>query len=121
MLSGYKTYLAVIAAIAVAIAGFMSGSATLPVTLEAIFVSLGMGGNRWVVAAIEAVQSAAPDLNFDAAKRLWATHGAVAATILTAVTSFMTGHESLFAAALAIVAALKVDFLGLGAKKASTA
>lgn len=116
MLQGFKTYIIAAVAILSAILGFFSHDLTLLQAAEAIGLALGLGGNRAVLAARETV--AAIQSGADPRARLIVTYAGVALTILTAVLAGINGQQDPVVTIGAILGALGLNFLGLGAKKA---
>jgi hypothetical protein len=122
-LKGYKTYIVAAVAVLSAILGYFNEQLTLLQALEAIGLAIGLGGNRAVVRAAALLNSPyrAPGTDrIDPDLRQWVVYAGVALTILTAVLAGINGQQDAVATIGAILGALGLNFLGLGAKKAAT-
>lgn len=120
MLEGLKTYVVVAVAILSAILGYFSDQLTLLQTLEAIGLAIGIGGNRAVVYAGQVLNSpyrSAGAGTPDPRLRQVVTYLGVALTILTALLAGINGEQDAAVTIGAILGALGLNFLGLGAKK----
>lgn len=120
MLGGLKTYLVVAVAILAALLGYFNEQLTLLQALEAIGLALGIGGNRAVVWAGQVLNSpygrttaGTPNPNL----RQLVTYVGVALTIATALLAGVNGEQESAVTIAAILGALGLNFLGLGAKK----
>lgn len=118
-LEGLKTYIVVAIAILSAFLGYTSEQLTLWQALQAVGLALGIGGNRAVVKVAEAVTQYRSTAERDPRLRLLVTYAGVALTILTAVLASISGEQPLAVTVGAILGALGLNFLGLGAKKAA--
>lgn len=119
-LEGLKTYLVVAIAILSALLGFAVEQITLLQALQAIGLALGIGGNRSVVKVAEAATNAyRSDPERDPRLRILVTYAGVALTILTALLAGLNGEQPAAITISAILGALGLNFLGLGAKKAA--
>jgi hypothetical protein len=122
MLKGLKTYLVAAVAVLTALLGYFTGTVTLLQALEAIGLAVGLGGNRAVLTAAAVLNQpyrmpgGTPNPN----ARQWVTYLGVATTILTAVLAQTNGEQGLIATVSAVLGALGLNFLGLGAKKVAT-
>lgn len=119
MLEGLKTYAVVAVAILAAILGYFNDQLTLLQALEAIGLAVGLGGNRAVVWAGQVLNSGyvrtkagTPDPRL----RQLVTYAGVALTIITAVLASLNGQQDATVTIGAIMGALGLNFLGLGAK-----
>ncbi len=120
MLEGLKTYAVVAVAIIAAILGYFSGQLTLLHAFEAVGLALGVGGNRAVVWAGQVLNSpyrVAPGSTPDPRVRMLVTYFGVAMTIISAVLAGLNAEQPSAVTIGAILGALGLQFLGLGAKK----
>jgi hypothetical protein len=119
-LKGYKTYIVVAIAVLTAIVAYFGNQLTLLQSLQAIGLALGLGGNRALVRAVALLHTrygvTSPT---DPAARAYVVYASVALTILTAVLAQLNGQQDLLTTVNAVLAALGLNFLGMGAKKAA--
>jgi hypothetical protein len=120
MLTGLKTYAVVAVAIISAALGYFDGQLTLMQALQACGLAASLGGNRAVIKVGEVLnspyRSAAGTL--DPRMRQMVTYAGAALTILTAIIANLNGEQEPAVTIGVILAALGLNFLGLGAKKA---
>lgn len=120
MLDGLKTYLVVAVAILSSLFAYMTGEMTLLQTVQAAGLALGLGGNRaviWAGQVINSPFSGAPGRTPDTRTRMIVVYVGVALTIASAALAGLNGEQDLVVTIGAILAALGLNFLGLGAKK----
>lgn len=119
MLTGLKTYIIAAVAALSAILGIVTGEVGLVEGLIAIGLATGLWGDRLVLKAVEIVNSPS-SLTADPNIRMWVTHAGTALAVLSAVYAGVTGQTDPVAVISAILSALGINFLGLGAKKLAT-
>lgn len=118
MLTGFKTYIVVAVAIMSAVAGYFSGQLTLLHALEGVGLAVGLAGNRAVLKLGEVLNSPFNStLDGDPRSRQWVTYIGAALTIITAVLAGTSGEQPAAVTIAAILGALGLNFLGLGARK----
>lgn len=120
-MTGYKTYLTIAVAILAALFGYLTQELTLLQALTAAGLALGVGGNRAVAGAVQALnqpyrRDAAPP---SPSERQWVTYVGAALAVLTAILAFTNGEQDLPVTIAAVLGALGINFVGLGIKKAS--
>lgn len=116
MLSGIKTYVAAALAVLLAIAGVLTGEITILQGVEAIGLATGLAGSRWVVRAIEIIGSIRSSATADPVIRMAVTHIGTIVTILAAILAQLNGEQTIAVTISAILSALGINFLGLGAQ-----
>lgn len=121
-LKGYKTYIVVAIAVLSAILGYFDGQLTLLQALQAIGLAVGIGGNRAIITAAAVLNSPyrGPGEAVSPFARQLTVYAGVALTILTAVLAAINDQQGAVATIGAILGALGLNFLGVGAKKAAT-
>ncbi|MEJ7831321.1 MAG: hypothetical protein WKF79_00265 [Nocardioides sp.] len=118
MLTGFKTYAVVAIALLTAVAGYITGEITLLQMLEAGGLAVALGGNRAVLKIGETLNSPFNStVSGDPRNRQWLTYIGAAVTIISAVLAATNDGQELAVTVSAILAALGLNFLGLGAKK----
>jgi hypothetical protein len=119
MLKGLKTYAVVGIAILSALLGYFNDQLTMLQALEAIGIAVGLGGNRLVL-------NAAAILNGPYSRgltkaglngRAWVAYLGTALAILTAIIAGLNGEQDSATTIAAVLGALGLNFLGMGAKK----
>jgi hypothetical protein len=122
-LKGYKTYIVAALAVIATLLGYLNGQLTLLQLLEGVGLALGLGGNRAVVRTAALLNTrfrTATTDRIDPDARIWSVYAGVALTIVTAIMAYVTGQQDVVATVSAVLGALGLNFLGLGAKKAAT-
>lgn len=118
MLEGYKTYLVAAVAIISAIIGYFDGQLTLLQVLQATGIAIGISGNRAVIWAGQVLNAPYPaSASVDPRARQLVTYLGVALAIITAIIAGLNGEQEPAVTIAAILGALGINFLGLGAKK----
>lgn len=121
MPTGFKTYIVVAIAIVSAILGYFSDQMTLLQALEGIGLALGVGGNRAVLKVGEVLNAPFNStVSGDPRTRQWVTYIGSALTVLTAILAGVNGEQPSALTIAAILGALGLNFLGLGATKVAT-
>lgn len=118
MLTGLKTYIIAAVAVLSALLGFFAGDLTLLQTASAIGIALGLGGDRAVLAVAERWSDPRAKIAASPTGRLLITYAGVAVAILSAILAGLNGEQPPAVTIATILAALGLNFLGLGAKKA---
>lgn len=121
-LKGYKTYVIVAIAVLSAVLGYFDGQLTLLQALQAIGLAVGIGGNRAIITAAAVLNSPyrGPGGPVSPFARQLTVYAGVALTILTAVLAAINDQQGAVATIGAVLGALGLNFLGVGAKKAAT-
>lgn len=121
MLEGLKTYLIVAVAILSAILGYFNDQLTLLQAGQAIGLALGIAGNRSILQVGQMFRTGFGTLAVaEANRRKWITYVGTALTILTAAIAGVSGEQDSVVTIAAILGALGINFLGVGAKKTVT-
>jgi hypothetical protein len=121
MLAGLKTYLTAALAALVAIIGYFTGTVSLVDAVTALGLATGLYGARSVTHAIEilAIVKDPTRMTFTPGMRQYITYGGTAIAVLSAVLGFWNGATDLQTAIAAVLAALGINFLSIGAKSSA--
>lgn len=119
MLTGYKTYIVAAIAVLSALAGYFDQQLTLLQALEAVGLAVGLAGNRAIIKVGEVLNAPFKTAagTGDPVTRQWVTYIGSAVTALSAVLSGMASEQPPAVTIAAILGALGLSFLGLGASK----